>query len=237
MQLPAVHPSPLEPHAVQLPPPVPQAKAEGDLHTLFEQHPVAHEAALHTHEPLTQARPAVQAGPPPHEHDPAVQPSALIPHVLQALPAVPHAAAEGGVVHRLPEQHPLGHVVPLHPVHTPALQYWIPQSVHAAPPVPHWPCTLPAAQVLPLQHPGHCDELSQTHAPPLQRWPAEHAGPLPHVQAPLDEHPSAVIPQDEHVAPAVPHADAVPGDVQTLPVQHPCEHEVALQTHTPLEHA
>jgi hypothetical protein len=232
----AEHPSPLEPHAVQAPPPTPHADAEGDVHTLLEQQPLGHDAALHTHEPPTHASPAVQAGPPPHEHEPAVQPSALIPQVTQAALPVPQALAEG-VVHRLPEQQPLGHVVGLHPAHTPPLQYWVPQSVHAAPPVPHWPWRLPATHVLPLQHPGHCEEVSQTQVPPWQRWPVEHAGPLPHVQAPLEEHPSAVIPQGAQEAPPVPHADAVAGEVQTLPVQQPCAHEVDVQTQTPFEHA
>jgi hypothetical protein len=192
----AEQPSPLEPHAVQVPPATPQVDDEADMHTLFAQHPAGHEAALQTQVEPTQSRPAVHAGPPPHEQAPAVQPSALAPHVEQEPPPVPHAPTDGGV-HVDPEQQPPGQVVPLQPAHAPPLQNWFTgHPVHVAPPEPHIPWVLPGSHVAPLQQPAHPDMSSQTQAPPEQRCPVEHAGPLPHVHPPLDEHPSAVAPHD-----------------------------------------
>ena len=232
----AEHPSPLDPHDVQEPPLTPQLAAEADMHTLPEQQPAGHDAALHTQLPLTQSSPVPHAAPAPHVHAPAVQPSALAPQDEHAPPLAPHAPTVG-VVHVDPEQHPLGHVVPLQPAQAPALQNWFEgQFAHTAPPEPHMPWALPGSHVDPLQQPPH-DVLSHTQVPPRQRCPVEQASPPPHVHAPAEEHPSAVAPHAWHCKPPVPHAGPVGGEVQTFPVQHPWEHEVAVQTHTPLEHA
>jgi hypothetical protein len=82
---------------------------------------------------------------------------------------------------------------------------------------------------------GH-DAALHTHLPPEQTWPLPHAVPPPQEQAPVAEQPSAVVPQLVHMAPAVPHAVA-DGVVHVVPEQQPLEHEVALHTHTPPEHA
>jgi hypothetical protein len=66
-----------------------------------------------------------------------------------------------------------------------------------------------------LQQPAH-------DAPPHWHVPPEHASPLAHAP---------------HVAPAVPHADddCEAGGTHELPLQQPPEHEVALQTHWPVD--
>lgn len=194
----AEQPSPLEPHAVQLPPSTPHVDDDAGMHMLFEQHPAGHEAALHTQVEPTQFRPVVHAGPPPHEQAPAVHPSALGPHVEQEPPPVPHAPTDGGV-HVGPEQQPPAHVVPLQPRRRPRCRNWsMGHPVHIAPPDPHTPWVLPGSHVAPLQQPPHPDLLSHTQAPPRQRCPVEHAGPPPHVHPPLDEHPSAPAPHAWH---------------------------------------
>ncbi len=52
----AEQPSPLEPHTVHAPPPVPQLSGPCAMHTLFSQQPLGQDAALHTHFPPTHAR-------------------------------------------------------------------------------------------------------------------------------------------------------------------------------------
>jgi hypothetical protein len=51
----AEQPSPLEPHDVHAPPPVPQLAATCGMHVLFWQQPPGHDAASHTQNPETQA--------------------------------------------------------------------------------------------------------------------------------------------------------------------------------------
>jgi hypothetical protein len=118
---PLPQPSPLEPQLVHAPPSVPHAPAPGVTHVVPEQHPVGHELALHTQAPPTQACPVPQAALPPQVHVPLdEQPSALAPHAMQAPPLAPQAVAEG-VTHVVPEQHPFGQLVALHPAQAPAL--------------------------------------------------------------------------------------------------------------------
>lgn len=77
---------------------------------------------------------------------------------------------------------------------------------------------------------------SQMHEPPMQRWPAAQAGPLPQRHAP-PVHVDAVMPHATHDAPAVPHAIAVPGEMHVVPEQQPLGHELGVQPlHTPAEH-
>ncbi len=72
--------------------------------------------------------------------------------------------------------------------------------------------------------------------PPEQTSPAEQAAAPPHVQVPVAEQPSAVLPQLTHVAPPVPQAaSAVPGS-QVAPLQHPplhCPGSEQLVMHAP----
>jgi hypothetical protein len=79
------------------------------------------------------------------------------------------------------------------------------------------------------------DVVSQAQCPPEQWRPVPHAGPLPHVHAPADEHPSPVVPQPWQALPPVPHAGPVGGEVQTLPVQHPLPQDVSSHTQVPIE--
>jgi len=136
-------------------------------------------------------------------------------------------------MHTVPEQQPLGHDAALQLAHTPAVHSPEPHVVHAAPPVPHAVAEVPAVHVVPWQHPLH--ELgSQTHAPPEQRWPVVHAGPLPHVQLPVAEQPSASADtvQSTQLTPPLPHVDA--DLVAQAPArQQPDAHEVASHTHAP----
>jgi len=123
-------------------------------------------------------------------------------------------------------QQPFGHVfasqvqVPLDLSHTPFAQ-----DAHAAPPVPHEDADseLHASHVPvapPLQHPVGQEVESQTHTPLFLL----HSSPVPHA------------PQ---LAPAVPH-EALDSDAHAShvpvepPLQQPCGHEVASQTHWPV---
>jgi hypothetical protein len=66
------------------------------------------------------------------------------------------------------------------------------QALHAPPLALQLP-TAGTVQVLPLQQPVGHDVASQAHAPPTQRCPLPHAGPLPHVHAPASEQVSAFV--------------------------------------------
>ncbi len=166
-------------------------------------------------------------------HTPAaLHPSACESHGLHTAPTGAQAVTERGV-HVTPVQQPLllAHVVALHPVQPPAKQTWLDgHEAHRLPPEPHAPWALPGMHVDPLQQPPLHDVASQTQLPLTHRWPLEHARPPPHVQAPPDEQPSPVAPHDWQVSPPVPQAGPVPGEVQTLPVQHPPAHDAASQT-------
>jgi hypothetical protein len=115
-------PSPVLPHDWHVPPEMPHAVADGDVHVPLEQHPMAQEFASHLHKPDTHSRPAPHAAAPPHVQLPdESQPSAPDPQAEQAAPAGPHAFAVRDV-QTAPVQQPPGHVVGLHPVHAPPMQ-------------------------------------------------------------------------------------------------------------------
>ena len=64
-------------------------------------------------------------------------------------------------------------------------------------------------QTLPAQHPEGQVVASQTHAPPVHRWPELHAGPAPQVQAPPVQAFDRLASQATHAAPPTPQvADA-----------------------------
>jgi hypothetical protein len=111
------------------------------------------------------------------------------------------------------------------------------QGPHAAPPVPQVlaPWLAGGTQVPALQHPVGQLAASHTQAPPTQRWPAEHAAPEPHAQAPFAQR-SAVALQAVQVLPAVPHDAVVTGVTHALPLQQPLGQLVALQTQAPPTH-
>ncbi len=78
--------------------------------------------------------------------------------------------------------------------------------MQAAPLTPQLP-TDGTVQTLPVQQPFGHDVASQVHAPPEQRWPLPHAGPLPHAHAPASEQVSAfVASQAMHAMAPSPHA-------------------------------
>jgi hypothetical protein len=149
----------------------------------------------------------------------------------------------GVVVHVAPEQHPVLHVAESHPVHTFAMhdpfegQLW-----QAAPPEPQLFASTLSTQAAPLQHPVQVDP-SQTHLPPAQCCPVAHTRPPPHVQTPVDEHPSptvtpATTQESWHAEPFAPHAVPVVGVTHAggLPWQQPFGHDVGSQMHAPPEH-
>ena len=108
--------------------------------------------------------------------------------------------------------------------------------VHSAPSIPHVEND-EVSQVTPEQQPAGQDVASQTHAPRLQRWPGSHAGPPPHVHAPLrSEHPSPYVPQLEHDPPSLPHWTEL-GVSHVLPEQQPLGQELASQTQLPASHS
>jgi hypothetical protein len=118
------------------------------------QQPPAQLDALHTHWPETQAWPAAQAGPPPHEHAPAVQPSlrvvAQLPHTA---PPSPHSSVVGCWQTPL-KQHPVGQLVGSQPVQVAPSQVEAGgHSWQRAPPVPHAVAARPCSQKSPLQQP------------------------------------------------------------------------------------
>lgn len=91
-------------------------------------------------------------------------------------------------------------------------------------------------QTPPAQQPLGHELASHTQLPPVQREPAPHAGPPPHVQAPLVQ-PSAFAPQETHAPPTGPHALADVGETQLAPEQQPVGQVVRLQlVHTPDAH-
>jgi hypothetical protein len=152
---PAVQPSPLLPHTVQLPPAVPHAVGDWDMHIPPEQQPLGHDAALQTHAPPTHSSPWPQAGPLPHVHPPVDEhPSAPGPHGVHPAPIGAQAGAVNGV-QTDPVQHPVGQEVLLQFVHVPPLQIWFEHGLHRPPPDPHAPSWLPGSHEAPLQHPLH----------------------------------------------------------------------------------
>jgi len=105
-------------------------------------------------------------------------------------------------------------------------------ATQVAPPVPQ-PAIEGAVHVVPEQQPDAHDVPSQTQEPTRQRWPAPHAGPLPHAQVPLAEQASAVIPsQAMQAAPPTPQVE-VPRMLQVDPEQQPLLQAAAQPLHTP----
>ncbi len=195
----------------------------------------------------------------PHLQPPAEQLSAfdgLQP--VHALPPVPHAlkldathapAAQqpfgqdvASQTHWAPTQRfPAPHVGPVPHAHAPAVQRSAVSALHA----PHAPPVLPQlssdwpVQTFPAQQPDVHEAASQVQTPALQRWPAPHAGPLPHAHAPPELQALAVTGlQAVHVAPPLPQLPA-DGTVHVLPAQHPFGQLEPLQVppvQTPLLH-
>jgi hypothetical protein len=107
-----------------------------------------------------------------------------------------------------------------------------PHARQELPPVPH--CAADGDWHAPLaQQPFGHEAASHTHDPLWHSRPAAHAGPLPHVHTPADEHPSAFGPHAVHPVPPGPHVLAVRVVLQTDPVQHPVGHAWLQPVHVP----
>jgi len=108
----------------------------------------------------------------------------------------------------------------------------VPQATQAPPFLPQAPFD-GAVQVEPAQQPAGQEVASQTQRLPTQRFPAPHAGALPHWQTPLAEQVSAVCPLHATQAfPPLPQA-LTDGDMQLPAEQQPFGHEVESQTQAP----
>jgi hypothetical protein len=174
-------------------------------------------------------------------------------HVLQVPPAVPHADVDCGS-HTLPLQQPVGHEEALHtqapPTQACPIAHWLlgpqpqlppahesarpaAQPMHVAPPVPH--CVVEGTtHVVPLQHPSGHELASHTQAPPTHSWPLPQGAPVPHLQAPAEEHPSDFSASHEMQAlPPTPQA-VIERGLQLGPEQHPVAQFMAQPEHVPL---
>ncbi|MDP3238004.1 MAG: hypothetical protein Q8N26_34755 [Myxococcales bacterium] len=194
--------------------------------TLPLQQPDGHEVASHTQAPAAQRCPVAQGMVVPQRQAPDVQRSDALPQAAHEAPEVPHCETVVLVMHELPLQHPDGHEVESQ-TQVPDAQRWpapqgefvphlqapevhrsalAPQLVQAAPEAPHWVAVVLVTQLAPLQQPEGHDVASQTHRPPRHRWPAPHAGPLPHRQAPPAQVSAEALEQATQAAPPEPHA-------------------------------
>jgi hypothetical protein len=137
------------PQGVHEPPRVPHCAGWFSWHTPPWQHPLGQLLPSHTHVPPAHRAPAAQAPPAPHWQSPAAPhvSARTVSHVMQAPPAVPHAARLCAR-HACPSQQPPGQLV--------ASQ-----------------TQLPATQRCPAAHAG---ALPQRHCP-FAHWsaPAPHA--------------------------------------------------------------
>jgi hypothetical protein len=127
---------------------------------------------------------------------------------------------------------PAPHGGPLAQPHTPVEQVSVVsdgQTSQAAPPVPQV-AREGGLHVVPLQHPFGQEVASQTQDPPMQRWPAKHAGPPPQVHAPAEHASETVVSHIMHPPPMLPQVVGKLAVVHWLLSQHPFGHELASQT-------
>lgn len=189
----------------------------------------------------------------PHAHAPdAEQLSAVAAlHAVHDLPPTPHAENEDGLLHVVPEQHPVGHEVESHtqlPLHScpdwhavPPLQVHRPEAEQPSPVDPHdvqVPPSIPQVDAdacmhtLFWQHPARHDAALHTQLPLTHSRPVVHAGPVPQAQAPAVQR-SEWESHVEHAPPFAPHAPA-DGVVHVDPEQHPAGQVVELHpAHAP----
>lgn len=234
-------------HAAQAPlPATPHAAGvwlPGSWQTSASQQPLVHDAWVHLHCPPWQVSPGPHAGPEPHRHWPASQPSALPAQPTQALAPVPHWLAVG-VRHAPAEQQPPAQPTGSHPQTPPTqcrpaahgplaphpqvpsarqvllatgsqLTHAPPSSPHPATPgATHWPLwQQPEGQLAPVQL-----QVFPTHC-----WPGAQAAPVPQRHAPEAQPSARSRLQVLQLWPAVPHAAAlwVPASRQTPLAQQP----------------
>jgi hypothetical protein len=188
------------------------------------QQPVGQLVASHWQTPPRQRWPVAHRVPPPQAQVPvAEQPSATSPQSVHAPPARPQLAATCAMQEPAWQQL-VGQLIGSHsqapltqrcpPGHGRFDPHWqapaaeqaspdIPQSVHVPPSGPQAE-SVGAVQTLPSQQPVGQVLESQTQAPPRQRWPTVHCGPLPHRQDPVAEQASASSPQSVQAPPFTP---------------------------------
>jgi len=216
-------------HATHVAPERPHVASSRVVHALPMQQPPGHERSSQTHRPARQRWPVLHALSVPHRHSPFVQESAFdMSHAVQAAPAAPHEASEGGR-HVLPEQQPVAQLAAqppqVPPVHAPPSQ-----ASHARPAAPQVASSSPVRHVEPLQQPAH-ESASQRQVPATHRCPAAHAGPGPQAQAPVVEQRSARrVSQLMHAPPPVPQEASV-GVMHVVPAQQPLGQLVGSHTH------
>lgn len=224
-------------------PPVPQAAVDWPLVThdglpaSVAQQPAAQVDPSQTHCPPWHRVPTAQSGFEPQVHPPLVQESARsVGQAVQLAPPLPHCDAEPFVTQVPPAQQPEGQLVALQPLHEPPAQVWPPgHGWHVAPPLPHWVllCAVGARQVLPTQQPVGQLVPSHTQAPPWQRCPAPHAGPVPQRHCPPVQPSVSAASHATQVPPSPPHSRNVVPVRQMAPLQQPVGQVVASQTHAP----
>jgi len=229
----ALHAPPFDPH---------WGAVAGDTHWLpVVQHPFGHEVELQTHWPCAlHTCPTPQGGPCPQLHAPADEQllASLEVQATHAAPSIPQVA-NAEVMHVFPLQHPFGHEVELQ-TQLPPLQI-CPAPQGAEVPQLHAPALEQLSALVATQAAQafaatpHVENVEVSHAAPRQQ-------PLPQLlgvqaeQVPLASH----VWGDghvEHAEPPLPHAEAVLPGSQVVPEQHPCGHEVPLQTQAPDTHA
>ena len=144
------------------------------------------------------------------------------------------------LIKQLPEQHWLLELQPCPDVRQ-QLPFWqiapLPQTAHAAPPIPQKLFDVPGWQTPPLQQPVGQLLALQTHAPPTHWVPEGHGPPVePHTHIPFTQLSAWLGLQLTHAAPPVPQAVAPVVVTHTLPLQQPVGQLLALQTQAPMRH-
>lgn len=219
-------------HAVQLPPPTPQALGVGGVVQAFElQQPVGHEVASQTQAVPVQCRPGEHVGPVPQAQPPFTQALAVTgSQATHAPPFLPQVDGLAGL-QVMPEQQPPGQLA-AQPLQTPAVQVSpLPHGVQAAPPEPHCAGVVAVTQTFPAQQPIH-DRPSHLQLPRSHRCPAGQAKPMPHMQPPAPQVSAVKRLHGWHAAPPVPQLVIEVEVRQVVPAQQ-VAHEVASQTHWP----
>jgi hypothetical protein len=173
-------------------PPVPQFAAEGVLHVVPLQQPLAQDVASHTQRPPTQCCPPAHAGLPPQVHFPAAEQASAVEavHWTHAAAPLPQDAKEDGA-QVIPLQQPSGHAQP--PQAPPVQVSPAAQAEQASPALPQAVGTLPGWQAPSEQQPLGHEVASHVHEPAMHLCPAPHAGSAPQRQSPLAEHESLVV--------------------------------------------
>jgi len=139
-----------------------------------------------------------------------------------------------GVWHAPRPQQPLGQLAGSHWPHAPPTQVCgLVQAEHAPPPTPHAASVFPGRHwPLAEQHPFLQLIASQTHVPPMHRWPGPHCAPMPQRQVPDVQLSARVSSHATHADAPAPHDMRSGFGLQVVPEQQP-EQDVASHTQLP----